>query len=178
MATINFNELNCKPVVMENQKFDFNGAEIQVLQYLSVKDKIDLINVALEKADEGLYFDPIKLDMYCSLNMAYLYTNVVFSKQDRLDEEELFDTLSKGGFFDKLRMSMNIGELAYIENSLCKLKEDKIRYKGSFNELVSGVIERVPQMVEKMKTSLESLTPEKMEELKTLAAAFSGKEEN
>ena len=60
--------------------FDFNNQTIEVLKYLPIEDKYDLIMITLQKAEEDGIYNDIKLDMYFHLNLVYMYTNLSFTE--------------------------------------------------------------------------------------------------
>ena len=68
--------------------------EIQVLQYLPVSDKIDLIQIALQKSLENGMYNEIKLDVYFNLYLIYMYTNLEFTDEEKANEFELYDKLN------------------------------------------------------------------------------------
>ena len=92
MAKVSYSSLKLK-VNSEVKKFTWEDKEIEVLQYLPISDKYDLIMIALQKAKEGDIYNPIKLDMYFHLNLVYLYTNLSFTEKQKENEEKIFDTL-------------------------------------------------------------------------------------
>ena len=69
------NEFNLK---MNNQvnTFTIDNIQVNVKKYLPVSDKIDLIQVALQKAEEDDIYNEMKLDVYFHLNIVYLYTDI------------------------------------------------------------------------------------------------------
>ena len=73
--------------------FTIDNIQVNVKKYLPVSDKIDLIQVALQKAQEDGIYNEMKLDVYFHLNIIYLYTDVEISQEDREDEMELYDIL-------------------------------------------------------------------------------------
>ena len=73
MAKVTYSSLKLK-TKEEIKEIDFNGTKIEVSQYLPAGDKIDLIDITLEKAKEGNIYNPIKVDLFFHLHLVYLYT--------------------------------------------------------------------------------------------------------
>ena len=98
MGLINYKDIDFnKSIDKENKIINFNGSEIQILPYLSITDKYDLIMATIKKSyEEGIY-NPIKLKMYFNLHLVYMYTNIIFDAEDKAKVEELYDTLSNSG---------------------------------------------------------------------------------
>ena len=59
MAKVSYASLKLKTNT-EVKTFDYNGNTIEVLQYLPMTDKYDMINITLQKSKEGSIFNPIK----------------------------------------------------------------------------------------------------------------------
>ena len=59
--------------------FDFNGNTIEVLKYLPIKDKYDLITMTLERAEEEGVYNPVMMEAYFHLYLVYMYTNLTFT---------------------------------------------------------------------------------------------------
>ena len=67
------------------------GVEIKVLKYLPIQDKIDLVQIALQKAEENGVYNEMKLDMYFNLYLIYMYTDLEFTEEEKADEFALYD---------------------------------------------------------------------------------------
>ena len=67
--------------------------EIEVSEYLPMRDKIDLVQIALQKAEENGTYNDMKLDMYFNLYIIYMYTNLEFTDEEKEDEFTLYDEL-------------------------------------------------------------------------------------
>ena len=100
MAKVSYASLKLK-VDNSVETFDFQGNTIEVLKYLPIQEKYDLIMVALEKAEDEIY-NPIMLEAYFHLHLVYMYTNLTFTDKQREDELKLYDTLQSTGFITKM----------------------------------------------------------------------------
>ena len=101
MAKVSYANLKLK-VNSDITTFNFNGTEIELLNYLPMEDKYDIIMIALQKAQEDDIINPLKLDMYFHLNLVYLYTNLSFTEKQRENEEKIYDALKSNGFIDEM----------------------------------------------------------------------------
>ena len=101
MAKVSYTNLKLK-INNEVKEIEFNGQKIEVLQYLPISDKLDLIVATLQSSRENAIFNPIKLDLYFHLNLMYLYTNINFTDKQREDEYKLYDALSSSGLLDQV----------------------------------------------------------------------------
>ena len=108
MAKVTFSSLKIKNE--ENiKKFTFNDKEIEVLQYLPVNEKNNLIEVVLQKANEGSIFNTFTMDMYFHLYLIMYYTNLTFTEKQREDLPKLYDAFEESGFINMFLNSSFIG---------------------------------------------------------------------
>ena len=95
MAKVTYASLKLK-VDNSSFTFDFNGNQIEVLKYLPIDSKYDLVEVTLQKSKESNgYYNPLKVDMYFHLHLVYMYTNISFTDKQREDEAKLYDTITR-----------------------------------------------------------------------------------
>ena len=81
--------------------------DIEVLNYLPIEDKLDLIQITLQKSQvEDGSFDPILIEAYFNLNIVYLYTNINFTEKQREDEMKLYNLLEGNGLLDEIIASI------------------------------------------------------------------------
>lgn len=152
--------------------------KIEVLQYLPINDKIDLIDITLQKSVDGSVYNPIKLDMYFHLNLIYLYTNISFTEKQREDEYKLYDVLTSSGLMDKILEAIPFEEyenlLDYIETSV----NDSVNYKNTLLGVIQGIISTLKIDPEKINKALEGIDMEKFTEAMNFAEAVGYKPEN
>ena len=99
---MNFTDLN----LQKNDSvstFTINEQQINVIQYLPVEDKYDLMAITLQKAEEDGLYNELLLDVFFHLNIIYLYTDIDFSADDRDDELALYDILEANDIIDKVK---------------------------------------------------------------------------
>ena len=81
----------------------FNDFEIEIKQYLPVNDKLALISKVLNQAsDEHNYSNPVKEDIFGTLEIIYAYTNISFTDKQKEDPCNLYDTLVSSGLADMI----------------------------------------------------------------------------
>ena len=116
MANITFESLGLK-VNQEVKILDFNGEKIEVLKYLPIQKKLELISEVLSNAlseDTEGYYNPIKLEVFTAIAAVETYTNIEFSEKDKEDIPHLYDLLKTSGLL-KLIIAEGIGKLEYDE---------------------------------------------------------------
>ena len=167
MGLVNFKDINCKQLInKENKKIDFNGQEIQIVPYLPVGEKYQLIMATLAKADDNGIFNPLKRDMHYKLNIIFMYTNLVFSAEERMDEDALYDLLTQSGLIEQVFSNMEEDELNTL-GSMLDLTECKI---NQYNAGVAGMVDKVlkalegfPEKIEKALEIFKDFNPEKFQ---------------
>lgn len=96
---ISYANMKLKPIT-STHKIEWNGNEIEVLDYLPIEDKYDLIMITLQKSLENGYYNPIKIDEFFHLHLIYMYTNINFTDKQKEDENKLYDSLKSNGLID------------------------------------------------------------------------------
>ena len=143
MASVSFTNLKLT-VDKSVNTFDFNGVKIEVLKYLPIEDKKDLIQIAMQKSyEDGLYND-ILLDVYFHLNLVYLYTNLNITDKQKEDEFKLFDKINSSGLMSAILDAMDEDEYEYLRNSLEKSIADQMKFKNSAAAVLQSVIQDLP----------------------------------
>lgn len=173
MAIINYKDLNLtnKNVI---KTFKWGDKDVEILGYLPVEDRYDIVMITLQKSFENGYYNPIKTDMFFHLNLIYAYTNIIFSDEDRANESELFDKLVSSGFMDEFLK--NFDEKIYQEMAIDMetIAKADIEYRKSFSSVISKFIEEFPANAEKMKEIVDTFDPEKYQAVIDFAQAANG----
>lgn len=128
----------------EVKTFDFNGNKIEVLQYLPVEDKIDLVDITLQKALEDRIYNPIKIEVYFNLNLIYLYTNISFSEKQKEDEYKLYNALRSSGLLEEILKNINEEEYNEIYDFIEERINIKLNYENSGAAVISEIIHDLP----------------------------------
>lgn len=173
MAQITFSNLKLK-TKNEIKEIDFEGNKIEVKQYLSISDKIDLIDITLQKAKEDRLYNPLKVEMYFNLYLVYLYTNIKFTDKQKEDEEKLYDILDSNGLIDAIITA--IPEKEY--NSLLSKANQKIinelKYNTTTAAIISKIIDDLPAQAQAMADIIDNFNPEKFQNVIDFAKAANG----
>ena len=170
-----FQELNLtKDYLNDFNTFTFNGQQVKVLKYLTTSDKNDLIAITLQKSkEEGLY-NEIFMDVFFHLNIIYLYSNIEFSAEDRIDELELYDKLEYSGFIDEFVANMEKEEYDMLVKELNTAKVNHLTYDNTAAAVVRHLITDLPANIEAAKDLVENFEPEQFQEVIDFATAANG----
>lgn len=171
MAKVTYASLKLK--TKEDVKtFKIEDKEIEVLQYLPMNDKIDLIDITLLKSKEDKIYNPIKVDMFFHLHLVYLYTNIVFTDKQREDEYKLYDILSSNDIISKILE--NIPEIEY--ETLFELMQERIEiemdYKTTAASMIENIIEQLPKNATRAAEIMENIDTSSMSDIMSFAKAL------
>lgn len=171
MAKVTYASLKLK--TKEDVKtFKIEDKEIEVLQYLPMNDKIDLIDITLLKSKEDKIYNPIKVDMFFHLHLVYLYTNIIFTDKQREDEYKLYDILSSNDIISKILE--NIPEIEY--ETLFELMQERIEiemdYKTTAASMIENIIEQLPKNATRAAEIMENIDTSSMSDIMSFAKAL------
>ena len=125
--------------------FEFEGNTIEVLKYLPIEDKYDLIMITLQKAEEDGIYNQLKLDIYFHLHLVYMYTNLSFTEKQKENEMKIYDTLKSNGFIDKMLDAIDEDEYNDLFSYMVAVEEDIMHYKTTAAMLVKSIINDLPK---------------------------------
>lgn len=173
MSKITYSSLKLK-LNNEVKEIDFNGNKIEVKQYLSTEDKIDLVDVTLQKSKEGNLYNPLKVNMYFHLNLIYLYTNLSFTDKQREDEEKIYDILDSNGLIDEIIKAIPERQYLDLLNKTSEKIENELKYNTTVAAIISKFIDDLPNQAKAMEDILEHFDKEKYQEVVNFAKAANG----
>ena len=173
MAKISYTSLKLK--INKNIKtINFNGVEIEVLEYLPISDKYDLVMTTLQKSVDNNIYNPLKVDMYFHLNLIYLYTNISFTEKQREDEEKLYDSFKSTGLLDEILKVIDENEYNELYNYIQEVLIDNMEYKTSIISILSDVINNLPEQAAAAMEIVENFDKDKFSEVVDFAKALNG----
>lgn len=168
MTQVTFNKLGYK-VNTKTVEWKINDdITLQVLQYLPIQDKANLITFVVDQAvDERTgCFSPIRIEVYFQLALAKWYAGIKFSEKQLQDGGKTYDALESNGFFNNLRSL--IPEFKDIEYMLDETIKDIARYNNSFAGVLSVMTGDSEELGSNIQEILESI--KNKEGIETLSA--------
>ena len=141
MAKVSFSKLGLK-INQDIKTIIFNNQNIEVKQYLSVNEKLELIsNVINASHDDNNFANPVKISVFTTLEIMYAYTNINFTDKQKEDPTKLYDMLVSSGLVAAVVNA--IPEAEYHE-VLCGVS-DSIDAIYTYRNSVMGILEQVSQ---------------------------------
>lgn len=147
---------------------------IQVKKTIPSSDKIDLIQIALQKAEEDGIYNQIKLDIYFHLNIIYLYTNLEIDLEDREDEMELYDILENNGIINEVIAAIGEYEYDSLKSYLFEIKNEKLRYENTAAAVLTRIVQDLPKNAAAAKEIVDSFDRDQYQQVIDFATAANG----
>lgn len=172
MAELKYSDLSLK-LNKDVNVIKFNDAEIEVLKYLPAEDKLDLLEVTLQKSkDMNEGYNDYKMEVYFHLNLVYLYTNLVFTEDERDDEIYIYDCIKSNGLLDAIVNAIDDEEYHYLFATLIQMAEYRTKRDTSIVALVRGLVNDLPAQVEAAAKAVEEFDPEKYQAVTDFAKSI------
>lgn len=168
-----YSELNLK-TPDEYNICSFNDKEIKVLKYLPIKDKIDLIEIALERAQENGRYNEMKLDIYFNLYLIYMYTDLEFTDEEKANDEELYDELISSGLLADIINAIDEEEYDELVDYLVETKEKNEEFMTSAAALLQSFIQDLPKNAQAAAEIVENFDKDKYKEVVQFARDANG----
>lgn len=173
MAKISYANLKLK-VDKSVETFDFNENKIEVLKYLPIEDKRDLVEITLQKAEENGIYNPVLLDMYFHLHLVYMYTNLSFTDKQKENEPKIYDTLVSNGFFDKFFEVLDENEYRELMDYIEELKATILHYRNTAGAVLQSIIQDLPKNAQAAADIVQNFDPNKYQAVIDFATAANG----
>ena len=151
-----------------------SGIKIEVLNYLPIDEKYNLIEITLQKAYEDGIYNPLKLDMYFSLNLVYLYSNISFTDKQREDENKLYDVLQSNGVLDKIIDAIDDEEYNYLYTLLVETEEKRNEYGKSLIGIIDAMSSTISRDGQKLNEIVNQFDPNQFKNVLEFAQAANG----
>ena len=141
MAKVSFTKLSLKKKE-EIKNITINDQVIEVKQYLPISDKINIItNVIENSADDNNFANPVKVEVFASLEIMYAYTNISFTDKQKENPTKLYDLLEENGVIAEVIAAIPENEYALLLGWIDETIEAFYTYRNS----VMGIMEQISE---------------------------------
>lgn len=154
--------------------FDFEGNKIEVLKYLPIEDKYDLVMITLQKAFENGIYNAMKVDVFFHLHLVYMYTNLSFTDKQKENELKLYDTLKSNGFIDLLLETIEESEYNFLYECINEIISDSLNYRNTAGAVIQSLINDLPKNAQAAREIVDSFDKEKYQEVIAFSEAANG----
>ena len=141
MAKVSLTKLGLK-VNQDVKNIEFNEQNIEVKQYLPINEKLELISSVINSAaDENNFSNPVKENVFLTLEILYHYTNINFTDKQKEDPVKLYDLVVSSGLVNKVTDLIPEEELDEVINGVAQSVKAIYPYKNS----ALGILESISQ---------------------------------
>lgn len=158
---VNYSDLGLKNA-SSPKTIKIGEKEVKVLQYLPAADKYDLVNITTQQAVDNGVVNPFLLDMYFHLNIIFMYTDIIFTDEDRLDLFALYDQLTTNDVINLVVAAMNEDEYSELFAMVEDLSEATAAHNESIAGIIAGLLQTLPEQAAKLQEAIESIDSEKI----------------
>lgn len=144
MAKVSFAKLGLK--VDNNVKTiewlsgDKEITTIEVKQYLPIEEKLVVIsNIINNSIDENDFYNPVRLEIFTTLEILYAYTNLNITSKMKEDPFKLYDVVLSSGLYDKVLEAMPTDEFDRIDVSAHATIRNIYNYKNSAMGILNSI---------------------------------------
>lgn len=168
-----YKDLNLK-MIDQVKTISIQGKDIHILQYLPVMQKNDLVQIALQQAKENGVVNQIKLDILFNMYIVLMYTDLVFTEEERADLAQLYDELQSTGILNRILGAINEKEYESLYGYLEAMRENQEQYERSFSGIARILIQDLPKHAEEAADILKDIDLDKYKQVKAFAEVANG----
>ena len=142
MAKVSFTKLGLK----KNEEvgiLHINEQDIEVKQYLPINEKLELISSVINSAaDENNFSNPVKENVFLTLEILYHYTNINFTDKQKEDPVKLYDLVVSSGLVNKVTDLIPEEELDEVINGVAQSVKAIYAYRNSVLGILATEIQQ------------------------------------
>ena len=140
MAKIAYTKLALAPN-KEIKSFDFNGQTVEVIQYMPLEKKLEILsNIINNSGDDKGFYNRAKIEFNIILECVFAYTNITFTEKQKADRMKLYDALVGSGFWDLVKQNLPSNEYDWYER-MTYFTIDKIyEYRNSVYGILDAMV--------------------------------------
>lgn len=149
-------------------QFGENKAVIEVLKYLPIEDKNDLIHITLQNAEENGIYNDVLVEMYFNLYIVYFYTNLNFTDKQKEDPAKLYDQMESNGLITQVIAHMDEDEYANLLTYLETIRDEMLTYKNTAGAVLQTIVQDLPRNAAAAAEIVNSWDPSKFQEVQRM----------
>lgn len=140
MAKVAYSKLGAK-VNTDIKTITVEDKVIEVRQYLTVAEKLALIGRVIELAHDvnNNFSNPLKTEVYLSIEIISEYTNITFSEKQKEDPAKLYDTLYCSGWLNTIFEAIPEEEIKVLRRTLRATQNAFYAYRTSVLGLLDNI---------------------------------------
>ena len=156
-----FKELIENNPSLEEREVTIGKLTFKVKPYLSVEDRTQIIQLAVQEAWEDDHVNDVKMEAYANVFAIMYCTSIEFTDEEKADPIKIYDNLQNAGLLEKIVETLPQYWNSDYVNSL-------IDAKSGFIGWLNRLAENLPTYVDQLQDALQNLSPEMLDKLNVL----------
>lgn len=155
MVKVNVTKLN-KIKSLDPIDIKIGEETISVVQYLPLEKKLTVMQNIIEQAgnnEEGFY-NIVKLNVFYTIEMLRVYTNISFTEKQLEDPQKLYDIIVLNNIWETVKDSIPEKERDYIWDNTCALAREITEY----NHSALGILKLMSDDYENLNFDVQEIT--------------------
>lgn len=173
MAKVTFSKLKLNKET-EVTKVMIGEVEIEVKHYISITEKILILDTILKEACDFNFVNKAKADALLHIYMILCYTNITITKKERDDLLGTYDLLEKNGVIDVVVATIPENEYGSFVTYCEEVMNDYDKYKNSIVGIVEKVMAELPERLEGVNKLMAGFNPGDLKVLQEAVSKFGG----
>ena len=155
-----FKELIENNPPLEEKEITIGKLTFKVKPYLSVEDRTQIMQLAVQEAWEDDHVNDVKMEAYADVFAIIYCTNIEFTDEEKADPIKIYDELQNAGLLEKI---IEVLPDYWDYNYAHGLVDARIGFIGFLNR----ISEQLPAYVEQLQNELKNISPELLEKIKS-----------
>ncbi len=153
-----FKELIENNPPLEEKEVTIGKLTFKVKPYLSVEDRTQIMQLAVQEAWEGDHVNDTKMEAYADVFAIMYCTSIEFTDEEKADPIKIYDELQNAGLLEKIVETLpEYWDYNYAHG----LADAKAGFIGWLNRLM----EQLPAYAEQLQKELKNISPELLEKI-------------
>ena len=153
-----FKELIENNPSLEEKEITIGKLTFKVKPYLSVEDRTQIMQLAVQEAWEDDHVNDVKMEAYADVFAIMYCTSIEFTDEEKADPIKIYDNLQNAGLLEKIVETLPQYWNSDYVNSL-------IDAKSGFIGWLNRLAENLPTYVEQLQDTLQNLPPEVLDKI-------------
>lgn len=143
---------------LEEKEITIGKLTFKVKPYLSVEDRTQIMQLAIQEAWEDDHVNDVKMEAYADVFAIIYCTNIEFTDEEKADPIKIYDELQNAGLLEKIiEVLPNYWDYNYAHG----LADARVGFIGWLNKF----LEQFPTYVEQLQNELKNIPPEILEKI-------------
>lgn len=153
-----FKELIENNPSLEEKEITIGKLTFKVKPYLSVEDRTQIMQLAVQEAWEDDHVNDVKMEAYADVFAIIYCTNIEFTDEEKADPIKIYDELQNAGLLEKI---IEVLPDYWDYNYAHGLADVRTGFIGFLNR----ILEQLPAYVEQLQNELKNISPELLDKI-------------